>query len=47
MSDSAWKKWTAIREKWDPKRHIGGFREKDAIMNVLNRQPRHVVQNGH
>jgi len=37
MTDNAWKKWTAIREKWDPKRIIGGFREKTQ-MNVLTKE---------
>jgi hypothetical protein len=36
MSDKAFKKWVGIREKWDPKRRIGGFREKTE-MNVLKR----------
>jgi hypothetical protein len=35
MTDEAWKKWVGIREKWDPLRLIGGFREKSE-MNVLN-----------
>jgi hypothetical protein len=34
MSDEAYKKFVAIREKWDPQRRIGGFREKGE-MNVL------------
>jgi hypothetical protein len=37
MTDEAWKKWTGIREKWDPKRLIGGFREKSE-MNILNKE---------
>jgi len=47
MSDTAWMRWTSIREKWDPKRRIGGFREKDAKMNVLKKVAHHVVPNGH
>jgi len=47
MSDRAWERWIAIREKWDPKRRVGGFREKNARMNVLKTQPRLRVQNGH
>jgi hypothetical protein len=36
MTDKAWEKWAAIREKWDPHRRIGGFREKSE-MNVLHK----------
>jgi len=36
MTDKAWTKWTGIRDKWDPHRRIGGFREKTE-MNVLNK----------
>jgi hypothetical protein len=36
MSDVAWKRWTAIREKWDPERRIGSFREGKAEMNKLD-----------
>jgi hypothetical protein len=34
MTDKAWKKWVAIREKYDPQRRIGGYHEKTE-MNVL------------
>jgi hypothetical protein len=34
MTDEAWEKWVGIRDKWDPERRIGGFREKTK-MNVL------------
>jgi hypothetical protein len=36
MMDKAWKKWVGIREKWDPQRRIGSFREKEP-MNILKK----------
>ena len=37
MTDNAWKKWTAVRDKWDPNHRIGGFREQSGqIMNTLS-----------
>jgi len=36
MTDNTYAKWVAIRDKWDPHRRIGGFREKSQ-MNVLNK----------
>jgi hypothetical protein len=43
MTDAAWKKWITIRNRWDPKQLIGGFREKTE-MNVLNRET--TIKNG-